>query len=101
MHPTQLYESALNLSLYAALAWAYRRKRFDGQIFAAYLLAYAPVRAVVEHFRGDYAPAKFIGPLTPGQTVSVGIFVTGVVFYVVLKQRAYNAKLQTPNAKPI
>ena len=72
VHPTQLYEATLNLALYAALAWWYRRKQFDGQVFAIYLMAYAPVRALVEHFRGDYAPAKFIGPFSPGQLVSVG-----------------------------
>ncbi len=78
VHPTQLYEAALNLVLYGALAWLYRRKKFDGQIFAVYLMAYAPVRALVEHFRGDYQPEKYTGALSPGQLVSIGIFAAGV-----------------------
>lgn len=41
VHPTQIYEAALNLALYAALAWLFRRRKFDGQIFATYLIAYA------------------------------------------------------------
>ncbi len=88
VHPTQLYESALNFVLYAALAWLYRQKQFDGQIFAIYLMAYAPVRALVEYFRGDYAPEKFTGWLSPGQLVSVGIFAVGVLFFVWFKSHA-------------
>lgn len=48
VHPTQIYESLFNFALYGGLAWLYRRKKFDGQIFAAYLLAYAVLRAVNE-----------------------------------------------------
>jgi prolipoprotein diacylglyceryltransferase len=34
VHPTQVYDSLLNLLLYVFLAWLYRRKKFDGEIFA-------------------------------------------------------------------
>jgi prolipoprotein diacylglyceryltransferase len=44
-HPTQLYESALLFLFYAFLMWVYRRKKFDGQIFASYLMGYAILRA--------------------------------------------------------
>lgn len=81
VHPTQVYEALLNLALYLALAWAFRRRKFDGQVFAIYLMAYAPLRAFVEHFRGDYAPAKHFLGLTPGQFVSIGIFSAGAVLY--------------------
>ena len=75
----------MNPPLFGAVAVGERRKQFDGQVFAVYLMAYAPVRAMVEHFRGDYAPTKFIGPLSPGQLVSIGIFAAGVGFYVWFK----------------
>ena len=99
VHPTQLYESGLNFALYGALAWLYRRKKFDGQVFAIYLMAYAPVRALVENFRGDYAPGKFVGLLSPGQFVSIGIFVAGAVFFYVLRQRTPDPRPQTQDAK--
>ena len=57
------------------------------------------MRALVEHFRGDYAPAKFLGPLSPGQLVSVGIFAAGIAFYYVLRHRAPDPRPQTPNPK--
>ena len=30
VHPTQIYDSSLNLLFYFLLAWLYRRKKFDG-----------------------------------------------------------------------
>jgi phosphatidylglycerol:prolipoprotein diacylglycerol transferase len=79
VHPTQIYDSLLNLGLYAGLAWLYRRKKFDGQIFAAYLVGYAVLRTFVEFFRGDYAVHYLGGWATPAQLVSIGIVLAGVV----------------------
>jgi len=81
LHPTQLYDAVLNAGLYAGLAWLYRRKKFDGQVFAVYLLCYAVTRSFVEYFRGDYTPEHLFAGLTPGQLVSVGIFAAGSILY--------------------
>jgi phosphatidylglycerol:prolipoprotein diacylglycerol transferase len=77
-HPTQIYEAILNLILFLGLSWFYPRKRFDGHVFAVYLVIYALLRAFVEIFRGDY-PAYYFGILTPAQLVSAAIFVTGLL----------------------
>jgi phosphatidylglycerol:prolipoprotein diacylglycerol transferase len=82
LHPTQVYDSLLNLALYAALAWQFRRKKFDGQIFALLLMGYALTRSFVEYFRGDYSNAHLHGGLTPAHLVSLGIFAAGVVVFV-------------------
>ena len=79
VHPPQVYDSLLSLVLYLALAWAYRRKKFDGQIFALYLMCYAMTRSFVELFRGDYDEAHRHGGLTPAHLVSLGIFAAGVL----------------------
>ncbi|HWD92307.1 MAG TPA: prolipoprotein diacylglyceryl transferase [Verrucomicrobiae bacterium] len=86
VHPTQVYDAILNLFLYVGLAWLYRRKKFDGQVFAAYLLCYAVTRSIVESFRGDYSPVHIHSMLhlTPGQLVSMGIFAVGVALWAVL-----------------
>jgi phosphatidylglycerol---prolipoprotein diacylglyceryl transferase len=108
VHPTQLYDSLLNLGLYLFLAWLYRRKKFDGQVFAAYLIIYAFTRSLVEHFRGDYTPGHIQGGLTPAQWVSVGILAAGIVLYSVSRKRrlvstngpkAPTRKPQTPSSK--
>ena len=86
VHPTQIYESLLNFALCGGLLLLYRRKKFDGQIFAAYLICYAVLRAFVESFRGDYVKHYIGGLLTPGQTVSVFILVAGVGLWFWLKE---------------
>jgi len=94
VHPTQLYESALNLGLYAFLAWRFQRKKFDGEIFALYLLAYSVLRAFVESFRGDY-PFAYRGLLTPAQMLSLPIFAAGAFLWWSLSR----AQPKTPNSK--
>jgi len=88
VHPSQLYDSLLSLVLYIGLALLYRRKKFDGQVFAAYLLCYAVTRSIVESFRGDYSPVHIHSALhlTPGQLVSMGIFAAGIAMWAVLRR---------------
>jgi len=83
VHPTQLYESSLNFLFYMFLAWLYRRRKFDGQIFAIYLIGYALIRAFVEFFRGDYDLSQFHfgGLASPGQTVSIFILAAGLALW--------------------
>lgn len=81
VHPTQIYEALLNALLYAGLMWLYRRKRFDGQIFAAYLIGYAVLRAFVEAFRGDYPKYYLGGHVTPAQFLSIAILATGSILF--------------------
>jgi phosphatidylglycerol:prolipoprotein diacylglycerol transferase len=84
LHPTQIYDSLLNLILYGCLAWLYRHKRFDGQVFAVYLVAYAILRSVVEFFRGDYPQHYLGGWATPAQVVSIVILLIGVTLWLAL-----------------
>lgn len=87
LHPTQIYDSLLSLGLYAALAWLYRRKKFDGQVFAAYLVCYALTRSFVEYFRGDYTRAHLLGPLTPAHLISIGVLAAGLILFWQLPRR--------------
>ena len=84
VHPTELYDSLLNLGFYLFLAWMFRRKKFDGQIFAVYLIGYALLRSFVEYFRGDY-PVHYLGGwATPAQLVSMGIITGGLLLFFLL-----------------
>ena len=54
VHPTQLYESAASLAIAAVcLLWVHGRKRYDGQVFAAFLALYAVARFGLETLRSD------------------------------------------------
>jgi len=84
VHPTEIYDSLLNLVFYLYLARLFRRRKFDGQVFAAYLIGYAILRSFVEYFRGDYPVYYFGGVITPAQLVSVGIVIGGLLLMFVL-----------------
>jgi phosphatidylglycerol:prolipoprotein diacylglycerol transferase len=94
VHPTEIYESLLDLGLYAALAWLFRRKKFEGQVFGVYLVSYAVLRSFVELFRGDY-PANqlfFGGRVTPAQMASVVILAAGVGLLALLPRSSVPGK---------
>jgi phosphatidylglycerol:prolipoprotein diacylglycerol transferase len=78
----------LNLALYIFLAWLFRRKKFDGQVFATYLICYAVARGIVEYFRGDYSNLHYHLGLTPAQWIGVPIFVAGLALAIILSRRS-------------
>lgn len=81
LHPTQLYEAFGELGLFLLLVLVVRpRKRFHGQVLAAWLLAYAGLRTVVELFRGDVERGVYLG-LGAGQWTSFLIFSVGVAVW--------------------
>jgi phosphatidylglycerol---prolipoprotein diacylglyceryl transferase len=88
VHPTEIYDSILNLALFAALAWFYRRKKFDGQVFALYLICYAVLRSFVEYFRGDYVVHYLGGWATPAQVVSIFMLLIGVALLLFLPKKS-------------
>jgi phosphatidylglycerol---prolipoprotein diacylglyceryl transferase len=92
VHPTEIYDALLNLVVYFFLAWLFRRKKFDGQIFATFLLCYAVTRSFVEYFRGDYTNLHYHFGLTPAQWISVPIFVAGLALATILSRRTQQQK---------
>jgi phosphatidylglycerol:prolipoprotein diacylglycerol transferase len=93
VHPTEIYESLLNLGLYLGLAWLFRRKKFDGQVFSAYLVSYAILRSFVEMFRGDYPDYQHYlgGWATPAHLVSAAILAGGLALLCLLPRQPVRA----------
>ena len=89
VHPTEIYDALLNFGVYVFLAWLFRRKKFDGQIFASYLMIYAVFRSIAEYFRGDYPTDHVHAGLTSAQLVSVPIFLVGLALAAVLSRRSH------------
>ncbi|HEY3360129.1 MAG TPA: prolipoprotein diacylglyceryl transferase [Polyangia bacterium] len=105
LHPTQLYEAAGELCIFAALLWLRPRKRFDGQLLLVYLFAYTVLRAVVEVFRGDASrryvlelptrafnaavglPESALSFLSVSQALSLAVALAAAVMLVVLRRR--------------
>ena len=55
LHPTQLYASLSNFLILGILLWAWPRRQFKGQLFAAYFILEGVGRFVIETWRGDLA----------------------------------------------
>src|SRR5882672_9135904 len=54
VHPTQIYESAASLAIAAfCLLYVHPRKRYDGQVFLAFVVLYAAARFFLEALRQD------------------------------------------------
>ncbi len=82
IHPTQIYEAVLSGLLALGLAWGFSRRRFEGQIFALYLVGYGSARGFVECFRGDYPPDAMVGSwITPAHWISAAMIVLGLLLY--------------------
>jgi phosphatidylglycerol---prolipoprotein diacylglyceryl transferase len=54
VHPTQIYESAASFALAGfLLLYLHGRKRYDGQVFLAFVALYAAIRFTLEFWRSD------------------------------------------------
>jgi phosphatidylglycerol---prolipoprotein diacylglyceryl transferase len=96
VHPTQLYEAFGELGLFALLVlWVRPRRRFDGQVLASWLMAYAVLRTVVEVFRGDVERGVVAG-LGVGQWTSLVIFAAGVAVWALGRRRRTRADAPSP-----
>jgi phosphatidylglycerol:prolipoprotein diacylglycerol transferase len=86
-HPTQLYELLLMVVVFVLLLLLWRVRKFDGQIFWAYVILYSVVRGgIVEWFRGDHANLYF--GLSGQQIISVFTLIVGLIIYFYLRHRA-------------
>jgi phosphatidylglycerol:prolipoprotein diacylglycerol transferase len=80
VHPTQIYESAASLAIAAfCLYYVHPRKRYDGQVFAAFLVLYAVARALLEILRRDDRGG--ISILSTSQIVGILCIVAAVVIH--------------------
>ncbi|MCC6556929.1 MAG: prolipoprotein diacylglyceryl transferase [Polyangiaceae bacterium] len=79
VHPTQIYESAMSFAIAAfCLLWLHGRKRYDGQVFVAFVALYALGRAALEYLRADDR-GGLIG-LSTSQLIGLGC--VGVAFLI-------------------
>lgn len=83
LHPTQLYEFAAEVINFAFLYWLCKRKKFEGQIIALFMIVYGIERYIFEFFRGDPGRGQVFGGLMSGtQLIALGLVVSGFVIYM-------------------
>ena len=83
LHPTQLYEFVAEAINFALLYWLCKRKKFEGQIIALFMIIYGIERFVFEFFRGDPGRGEVLGGLMSGtQLIALGLVVSGFLIYL-------------------
>lgn len=82
VHPTFLYEGTWNLLLFIGICLYKRHKKFDGEIFAIYLMGYGVGRFIIEGLRTDQLVIKALGGIAASQVLSVILIVLAVAFVI-------------------
>jgi phosphatidylglycerol:prolipoprotein diacylglycerol transferase len=78
LEPTQLMESAVELANFIFLMWLFKRRKFDGQIFGAFLFIYGVARFFIEFLRGDLDRGMlFNGAISVTQLIALGMVLGG------------------------
>jgi phosphatidylglycerol---prolipoprotein diacylglyceryl transferase len=82
LEPTQLFESAVELANFFLLTWMLKRKKFDGQVFGAYLMLYGVARYFLEFIRDDPGRGEVFGGIMTGtQLISICLVIIGGVIW--------------------
>lgn len=88
-HPTQLYESGLNLILFFILNKIDRTKKFNGKTFCYLIGSYAFLRFIIEFFR-EWTTTTiplFIG-LNLAQFTSLGLIALSIIVCIILSRQS-------------
>jgi phosphatidylglycerol:prolipoprotein diacylglycerol transferase len=87
VHPTQLYEVAYNLVIFAVLTYAFSRRRRAGDVAWLYPIGYGAARFCNEFVRADTAGVAAFGGLTIFQLISLLMIAFGVTMSVLSRRR--------------
>ncbi len=81
VHPTQLYSTLMNLMIFVVLVRLEPRCRFQGQLFALFLMLHGLYRFLVEFFRAGATSEPIAGFWTYGHLAAIAVMAIGVYLY--------------------
>ncbi|MFW2488054.1 prolipoprotein diacylglyceryl transferase [Clostridium chromiireducens] len=84
LHPAQVYEFILDYILFVILWRRSYKKKFEGELFVIYLIAFAIIRGIVEFFRIN--PVIW-GPFSISHLLSLALVIIGVAIYMLMSKR--------------
>ena len=78
LEPTQLFEAAVELANFFFLMWLLKRRKFDGQVFGAFMVIYGIARFFLEFIRDDPGRGSVFGGAMSGtQLIAIGLVLAG------------------------
>lgn len=78
LHPVQVYEFVLDYILFIVLWRRNLKKKFEGELFVIYIIAFSIIRGIIEFFRIN--PIVW-GPFSISHLLSLGLVIIGLVIY--------------------
>ncbi len=84
VHPTFFYEFIWNLCVFAVLIFYRDKKKFQGEVFALYMILYSIGRFFIEGLRTD---SLMLGPLRMAQVISIVFIAIGSLFIVFMRKK--------------
>jgi phosphatidylglycerol:prolipoprotein diacylglycerol transferase len=82
LEPTQLFEAAVEFANFLFLMWLLKRRKFDGQVFGAFLFIYGVARFFLEFIRDDPGRGSVFGGAMSGtQLIALGLIAAGGIIY--------------------
>lgn len=100
LHPAQIYESLLDLVLFAYLWRGKNKVKYNGELFIKYIIGFSLIRAIVEFFRSN--PIVF-GPFTIAHVTSFVIIAIAVLIDRVIRKRniiKYDSQIKSISKVP-
>lgn len=85
VHPAQVYEFILDYILFVVLWKRSFRKKFEGELFVIYLIAFSIIRGIVEFFRIN--PVIW-GPFSISHLLSLGLVIIGLAVYKLISNKS-------------
>jgi len=86
VHPTFFYESMWNLIGFGILHTVYKKKKFDGQMFAMYLIWYGFGRMLIESLRTD---SLYLGVFRVSQLVGALSMLIGLTICIINRKKLF------------
>lgn len=87
LHPAQVYEFILDFILFIILWRRSYKKKFEGELFVIYLIAFALIRGFVEFFRIN--PVIW-GPFSISHLLSLVLIIAALIIYKLISNKSTN-----------
>ncbi|MBW1808078.1 MAG: prolipoprotein diacylglyceryl transferase [Deltaproteobacteria bacterium] len=88
VHPTQIYESLVGFFLVAVGLFAFKKRKFTGQVFLILIACYAVARFLLETIRGDTDRGYVIGSISTSQFIGIVLIFFVIGFYIYRRKKA-------------
>ncbi len=83
IHPTQIYESLVELTNFFLLSWLFQHRKTEGQVIGAYMFLYGIARFFLEFLRNDPDRGSvFNGAMTGTQLISIFLVIAGGMLWL-------------------